>query len=399
MAYGITSVVISIYFLLRGKKESDFYLSAFFAGLSATFKYEFVLYFIPLIIYSFYKIKNIKEIFKQVLVYSASPLLFGFTLIIQGLNINDLVKEYFIIKSVLHSKTMWYFYSITGISFSIDHIFLILKCFIIFFIVFLFSVGQSRILNIIRYFTLFFAAWFLFPYFSYKFFVFIPISLLTLLILRIKELNHKKIILTISALLISAKVFFSLMLFSYGVFFIGLLLVAFLIVLPIRYRHKFLVTLSIFTILLFLFSIETLKVKTDYIATEKGKLYTVKEQSISFMQTYNYLKDNTLKQDKILCLPEEPLMNFMLGRDTDNYLYSLIPMYIEVFGEKNIIGRIEELKPKYIVVNDWNTNSYYFSYFGKDYALGIMQYINENYAKVFETEYGLKHTVYRRKQK
>ncbi len=397
MAYGITASVIAIYFLVRGNKASDFYWAALFAGLSAALKYEFILFIVPLVFVSLYRQRSLLKVINIIILYMFFPLLSLLILFCQGINVSDLYKEFLILNSVFSSRAMWYFYNITGITFSISHIWIMLFTSIIFFVsIFLLECKKNwrALLKIV---LIFFIAAYAVSFFSYSFFVFIPLSILLLFIFRFKKLGYKAVVLAISIFAISIKVFFFLLFFSYGVYYIGLFFVLMAVVLPISYRKKFIIVLAIFVIYLSSFCFKTIKIKSGIIESSRGRVYAGKAQSIPFMQTYNYLKNNTLKEDKILCLPEEPLMNFLLDRDTDNYLYSLIPMYIEVFGEQNIIDRIEDVKPKYIVVNDWNTNSYYFNYFGKDYALGIMQYINEKYSKVFETNYGLKHVVYRRR--
>ena len=204
-------------------------------------------------------------------------------------------------------------------------------------------------------------------------------------------------LLTVLTLVISVKVFFSLMLYSYGTYFTGILLCVLCILLPLKYRKQYISALCICAVYFFVFSIMTLNIKTGEIKTPRGRISAGQIHAVPFMQTYHYLKKNSAPDEKVLCLPEEPMMNYLLERDTDNYLYSVIPMYVEVFGEYHIINRIAETNPEFIVISDWDTSSYYFRFFGRDYAIGIMNYINDNYDKVFETDFGLKHVVYRRK--
>lgn len=398
MVYGLTAVLASLYFLIRGKKNSDYYIAAFLGGAGAVCKYEFILYAVPLILFSAIHFKSVLNSFKVILLYAFVPLLCFLCLILQGVSFFDISKEFFILKEMLHSKTMWYFYNITGISFSPKHITLILSSALTFLGCMFLTGGKNIAVKLVRLAAGFVCGYFLFKFFSYTFFVFLPPFILCLFIYRYRKIDTRTKILTISALCISVKVFFSMMLFSYGVYFLGLIFCAACVLIPVKFRKKYLTSLFIFVCFLSFMAVQTIQIKTGKIDTPRGVLYAGIIQSEPFMQTYEYLKQKSNPDDKILCLPEEPLMNFLLDRDTDNYLYSVIPMYVEVFGEYNIINRIAELPPEYIVVSDWDNNSYYFRFFGKDYAFGIMNFINNNYDKVFETNYGLKHIVYRRRK-
>ncbi len=398
MIYGFSSVLASLYFLLRGKTKSDYYFAALFGGLAAVFKYEFILYVLPLLAVSIYRLKSFAAVLKIVLLYLLFPVLTLIALFVQGVTVHDLNKELVILSEIMKSKTMWYFYSISGISFSPEHIGLILTSSLCFFSSVFFIESKKLWFKIFKFTTV---AIFLYiiieNFFQYRFWVFVPSVILFLFIFRFKKLGFRAKVLALTSLFISIKVFFSLMLFSYGTYFVGLMLCTCCILLPVKLRKSYIKVLFICTVYFFIYGLSTLSIKTGKIATPYGNIYAGKVQAIPFMQVYDYLKQNTKQDDKVLCLPEAPMLNFLAQRDTDNYLYSVIPMYVEVFGEYNIIKRIDENKPEYIVISGWNTNSYYFSYFGNDYALGIMNYINEKYEKVFETNYGISHRIYRRK--
>ena len=94
-----------------------------------------------------------------------------------------------------------------------------------------------------------------------------------------------------------------------------------------------------------------------------------------------YLIKNTKKDEQVFIYPECIAPNFLADRRTDNKFYSLIPLYIETFGEENIIERLKLKKPECIIISTYNTSNYYYSYFGQDYAGYIYEYILENYKK------------------
>ena len=203
-------------------------------------------------------------------------------------------------------------------------------------------------------------------------------------------------ILVFSYFTISLKVFFSLMLFSYGTYFIGISLIILSILLPISYRKVFVKLLSLVSVVYFILSLFFLSTQSFNLKLDRLKVYDSSFYAASFKQVYSYLKENSNQNDVILAFPEEPMLNFALNRDGDSYLYSLIPMYVEVFGEEHIINRLKNTNAEYIVVNDFDTGSYGYHRFGKDYAVNIMNYIENSYTRVFETKKGLKQRIYRR---
>ena len=64
----------------------------------------------------------------------------------------------------------------------------------------------------------------------------------------------------------------------------------------------------------------------------------------------------------------------MFGRKTDGR-----PLYVETFGEDLVIKRLEIVKPEYIIINNYDTSSYYFKEFGIDYGQEILKWIEKNY--------------------
>jgi len=95
--------------------------------------------------------------------------------------------------------------------------------------------------------------------------------------------------------------------------------------------------------------------------------------------------------------PECLTINYMLDVNSDNKFYSLIPLYVETFGEDIISKRLDFQKPDYIVVSNDNMYLYKFSEFGVDYATNVMKKIENDYllVKIFDT--GMKFKIYARK--
>ena len=94
--------------------------------------------------------------------------------------------------------------------------------------------------------------------------------------------------------------------------------------------------------------------------------------------------------------PEGLAINFLSARTSDDKFYSLIPLYVETFGEDLILKRLDLIKPEYIILSNYNTSNYYFSFFGQDYAGEIYSYVLKNYS--LEKEFGknLRFMIYKR---
>ena len=72
-------------------------------------------------------------------------------------------------------------------------------------------------------------------------------------------------------------------------------------------------------------------------------------------------------------------------------------MYVETFGEDLINERLRIVRPEYIILSNYDTSNYYYSYFGKDYAGRIYQYILDNYEKQVTIGKDLVFTVFKLK--
>lgn len=393
MIYGLVSVLASLYFLLRNRSNKDLYLASFLAGVAILNKYEFLPYLLPLTYCLFVRLK-LSSKFALAFGSFLFPILLTFAILVsQGLNLVDIYKEFLILKEIMKSQTMMNFYSITGVTFSLQHIPLFLLTFFSFLVLLFFKIKNCS--KISFFILLFFVALYTW-YWLYKIFVFLPLTILILFGIRYKHLSKKIKILVFSYFAISLKVFFSLMLFSYGSYFIGISLIVFSVLLPISYRKAFVKLLSVISVVYFILSLFFLLTQSYSLKFDRIKLDNTTFYGVSFEQVYSYLKENSNQDDVILAFPEEPMLNFALNRKGDSYLYSLIPMYVEVFGEEHIITRLKSTNARYIIINDFDTGSYGYRRFGKDYAVRIMNYVENSYTQVFKTDKGLGQRIYRR---
>ena len=169
---------------------------------------------------------------------------------------------------------------------------------------------------------------------------------------------------------------------SYGVYFIPFALISIFILIPPRYKKPLFIILLICALNFGIKNSISLASKNIKIKTERGVVYT-SEPSVK--ETIDYVNDNTALTDRVVVYPECLAVNFMTGRVSDNKFYSLIPLYVETFGEENIIKRIRLTKPDFIIITDYNTFAYGYSKFGTNYAIKFKNYIDENYTRTDES--------------
>ncbi len=326
--YGILFILISIYSALNKK----FPLSYLFYSLAILCKLELAL-LLPILV--FWSKKNNWKLNLLALIL---PLIFTHIILnFQGVKFEDLKATFEIILAMSKTKTLYLFYSYMGLTFRLELIPVYLNNFIKFLIPIDFTNPHQIIV------------W-SFP--------FILISL----IIKYRYLNLKERFFIFASLLVSIKVFFALVLGSYGAYFLPLALTSLLILIPKNYRKVLLVFLLIWSLIIGYVNVKDLNSK-------EVKLSNINE----------YLLQNTSEKDKIVIYPEGLYLNVINNRESDNKMYSLIPLYVETFGEDLIINRLEITKPKFIIINNYDTSLYYYKEFGKDYAKNIYKWIEDNY--------------------
>lgn len=369
IVYGLVFALFSIHFAL----EKKFPLSYLMYSFAICSKYEFLL-LLPAIIY----LSSKKDIFKNILGFTIPIILTYLPLFLSGLTLTDLYNQLLIIIDLGSTKTLHYYYKAAGLIFSpqmcIVYIINFIKILIPILII-------SKYRNI---YSILFSAIYLFYFASPALFVYIFPLILILFIYKFKTLNKKQKFLIISTLLISAKCFFALALKSYGVYYIALAILSIFILLSKPLKKSFLVVLIILTLIYGVRNSVSLAQNNQKISSQRGSVYTTSEFGNSINKLIKYIEENTSAGDKVYLFPEMTALNFFTKRDNDNKLYSLIPMYVEAFGENGIIKRIEAKKPKYIVIVKYDTSDYFYKYFGEDYAKEIFKYIEDNYTKVKE---------------
>ena len=191
------------------------------------------------------------------------------------------------------------------------------------------------------------------------------------------------------------KIFFAETFLSYGVFFIPFALISIFILIPPRFKKALFIITLICALNFGIKNTISLSQKNVKVEAERGVFYSASGEVIN--QVINYINKNTKSTDKVVIYPECLAVNFLTSRDSDNKFYSLIPLYVETFSEDVIIKRLDIIKPEYIVISNYNTSNYYYSYFGQDYAGGIYGYVLSNYDKQADFGRKMSFIVYKRK--
>ena len=376
--YGLFFILVSIWAALNKKYPIAFLMYSF----AICSKYEFLL-FLPLLIWASGK----KDIFKNIIAFII-PLCINFVpLFIQKA---DFFTSFELITQMCTTYTLKWFYSVMGLSFRPEHLIVyginILKLVV--------PAALFMIPKLNRIFTgiiLIIPFWFL----SYQDVLVYLFPLITLLfIFRFREFKFNEKFFIMASILISIKVFWGFTLQAYGVFFIPFGLIALLIVIPAAYRKNIAAVLLLWGIVTAGHNIYGLKCKNVNIVNSPIK--TTSEYGTAINKVNQYILKNSQKDDMVVVYPECLAVNVITGRKTDDKFYSLIPMYVETFGEDLIIKRLEIIKPEFVIISNYDTSLYYYKEFGQDYGMQIKNYVEKYYKqeKVFPGD--LTFEIYRR---
>lgn len=411
MLYGFVAFLTSVWLLLKYQQTPEksiyLYLSVFFAGLCITSKYEFLPY-LSVILYAIFKVKPLK--FKQSYFTIFSLLFvpifcFGI-LFLQGLELNDLMSTALTVKKMAQSETLKYFYHMQGVCFNKQTFGVFLLNFIktIFPLGLLicgfalkkreFSLGLIILALLLIVFSINPAS-----------FVFLPIFTIILALLSLNTLkeNPKLLILVLSCITFDLKVFWGLATLNYGVFFASFLLITVLALIIKRFETQNInqrvlgVYFLTVAVILGWQNLSSFTIKNYLIQSDRGRIYSSKELAYSTQELINYINKNTQKTDTVVVFPEGPFINFLTNRKSDNYYNSLIPLYVETFGEDKLVEHFKKTKPEYVIFNNWNTKDYYFEYICNDYALSFCSFVAENYTQKKVIGKGFRYLIFQRR--
>ena len=404
--YGLISFLFSLYFLLKyndDKKSFNLCMSSLFAGVCIANKYDFLLYAFVFLLFIL-KEKNLKAF----LCFISAPLVSYGILFIQGMRFSDLINTLLIVKTMAKTKTLEYFYQNVGVYFHnkalVEDLVLFCKTAIPFAVIMYgaYLYGKNKTASVLMSVA---------GYLSFLWFFtinirislgFMPLLLLIFGIVCIKRLNAKLAILLISALAVSSKVFWVMLLAFYGNYYVSIVLIA-LFALMFSFIDKKLekpagiYTLALSMCFLCAHTYVYLSTINNKVQTGRGSIYTNANLYKSTNELINFINHKTKSDDRIVIFPEGMMINFLTDRNGEDYYNSLIPLYVETFGEDKIIEHFKSDMPEYIVLNNQSMRDYYFQYICNDYALDFCGFINQNYTleKVIDNEF--RYMIFKRK--
>ena len=411
--YGTIAYIFALLSLIKFEKTNNknlLYLTSFLLGICVSCKYEFVVPIFVYIAYLFIKLKTDKILLLKNLGFlSTIPLLSFGTLFIQGLTIINLLDSLNNVKNMSQSQTLKYFYETVGAYFNPKVIPVLITTF--------FKTGISvGLLYLGKYFkeknkTVSVLAYIIGTVVSMWFLTdtkiltiaFLPILLAFCGIISFKyvKTNMPLLILIVGSITVSLKSFWGIILSGYASFYFFFCVISFLALLfyfiDKKYQKPLTLYFILFSFCLYIINYFGLENQKISINTEKGNIYTTKEIAIATNDLINFINKKTNKNDKIVIFPEGLLINFLTERKSDGYYNSMLPLYIESFGEDKIIKYFEQNKPEYFVLSNQNMKNYGFNFICNDYAFKLCGFIAENYNQIETIDYGYRYLIYKKK--
>lgn len=378
MLYGLLFILASIYFAL----QKQFPLSFAMYSFAICSKYEFI-FLLPLLIYY----SGWKSWLKNLIALILPALVTFLPLFIQGVGLENILISYKLTLDMSATKTLYWFYSVTGLVFRSE----LIPIYLINFIKIAIPVALMYFVK--KYYIIPFLLVYCQFISTQELFIYIFPLIFIMLIIRFKQLEPQGRFVVLASLLVSAKIFFATTLQSYGIYFIPFAIISIFILTPPKVRKSLIIVLLLCAFSIGVQNVKTLKNKNIKLETDFGTVYADPYCANSIKDVIKYVQKCTAKDDKVIVYPEGLVVNFLTGRPSDNKFYSLIPLYIETFGEELIIKRFDITTPEYIITSNYDTSNYYYSHFGLDYAGKIYSYILKNYKKETEIGEGLIFTI------
>ena len=400
----LSSFLLSLLFLVKYEKTKNLnfsLLSSFFAGISIASKLDFSLFIFVL---AFVLIKNkltIKQFALNLLCFSAVPVVSYGILLIQGVKISDFISTLALIKSLSASESFIIFYQ-NGLTLKslVVRFFSALVLGVVYLLLkFRNKINPKKILLNYPVDAVFvFVVSVIFLIFWKFIFAVLPLLVLILTFVYLKKTDFAKLILLFALILGCFKSMFYLDIEHFGAFLLPLLVLG-LGVFCINQKREIIIILCA---LIFVFAFDDCYWRNEKVfrlETQKGVFYTFKKEGLPIKRLIDFGKENLSGNDKILILPEGAFVNFALSQPSNSKLYSLIPLYVSMLREENIIAELRKDMPEYIVISTLDTSEFGARAFGADYAQEVFRFIEENYdfiKSIDETSY--KMNIYERKE-
>ena len=379
--WGVLSVYLILFSILYDKNR----LAWLSLSLCMVSKVEFsILSGVFIVGYLIYQKKfNVKD-FLFVLIF---PLISICYFVFSHVNFHDVVQNISYLKTMVKTPSITYLYKASGAFWNTKFIIYSLIKFIPYFIVSLISYfiyKKSRIISLIVLF-LGLSLFDIIPIYNLLVFVALIITLI-----NIKKLQKEDIILLFFAIVLSLKSVFAISSYTYANF--GFCLMLFYVYYELSKVANKNWLLSHIIIVLIVFNIVNIKFylrnPKSPIKTDVGTIWLNQNDALLFEDINSYFKDNLKIEDDILIVPEGQILNLIHKKPWKYYNSTFTPLDFETFGEKELIQKVKENSPKYILLYPRNAVDYGQAVFCQNYGIDFCSYIRDNYSKdkIFEHE-------------
>lgn len=433
VSYSLASFMAALLFLvyyIKTDHKKFIYMSAFLTGMSLTFKYEYTLFLAVFAFVVFYlKPLKIKELFYTFLSFILVPLVSYGVLFAQGLTFADIINSFSIMKKMLAAPSLKFLYQNTAgfypnptlivfniISFIKNSLIFLFTAGVIYFVSIVSKKEESNISKkAVNYLPMVLLA-LIFPYklfFSlaaHNAYGWLPLTTLAIVISAgfeiykakgFKNATYKQnlfFLLSLCAVLSSIKSFWFLNIYIYGPFILPLVFMINVVFLTEKIPERFnfidkehlnkVISFLLIVLSILLFRVNMQTYQNVPLETSKGTIYTSKSMAYLYKELISYTNNNIPRGAKILVMPEGPMINFFTDHPSDDIYHSLLPIYIETFGEDKIIADFTKNKPDYIFMNNRNSADYGHALICRDYATKLCNFIIQNYTleKVFQDD-------------
>lgn len=409
MTYALLAVLLSIVLMLMHFKTSKWYflpLSFFFLGFSLTSKLDFAGQLFVLITYSLFVTRvSFKKHILNIIAFLVVPVFSWGALFAKGLTLTELFVIGNLYTKIISSESSRLFsLRIFGLLPYFDNLFknfvtFIINIFLFFTLGFILYNVKIRTKSKAILFGLFIVVAQIISWTcsANEFVLIVPLLCCFLILLVIKNIKNLRainhldlsfILLLTTSILLASRNFFYIGLYApYGLFVFPLLFLAGIVFIAtylpqyikLKDNNAFINILAVLVLLIssnffILFSDSIFSSEKVKLNTQKGTIY-ISEDEYNIYQRVVKSCSKIPNGNRLLILPESPIINFFLDKESDPFYYSLFPPFIEAYGEDKII---EDLRKRpntsFLIIPDpiviWNKK--HFCY---DYGQKICKYI------------------------
>lgn len=439
--YALSGFLLSLLMMLlfiRDKKNKYLSLAFLFAGFSFANKIENLPYFALLFLcLPFFLKKDWKNYLTVLGAFFLFPIISFGTLLIQGVSFSDLINSLDLIKRLVHTPAVEYFYNAYGLYFNplfVKTTFIYLgKILLVGIPTFLIFYGLNYIQGYyienknIKKFLNIFISFLILCVITKQFSRFyenmisafcwvgiVCLFIFTGLLLFKLFKNHKAetidnmyVFMIISGILVSVKGLMAISIEIYGTFSLAALFLPFVIffvnyiprifkIVDKKTVEKTVVNLCLVIIILYLSAniFKTLDKPVFPVSTANGSIF-VKKELKSQNDLINFIIHNTHKDSVIVAAPEGAIINFLAQRDSNNFYYYLIPVNVQIFGEEKILNDFKKNPPDYFLLNNIPYSPFNVGIFCS-YAPRVCDFIEKEYKPFAKVDDGIEFVLYKK---